>query len=72
MSEREAALSGLGVYVGHTPDPGLDGKSSVAPDLFGATIPSLSAFAEFTPITVRSYTTIRTGHADVERDQSRD
>lgn len=65
MSDLEEALKGLGVSLdsSQTRDY-ITNNGQVA---FSPIIPSLSGFSEFTPITVRSYTTSNRAHdADVE------
>jgi hypothetical protein len=70
MISKEAALLELGVSLGSTESIGSDlngarGLSSLYPG-----IPALSAFGEFTPITVRSYTSDpKAVHANMERNQ---
>lgn len=69
MSQRESELHRLGVQLGFT--VGSDGhiRESIGPEALDLAIPSLSAYGEFTPISVLSYTVTVTEHADVERDK---
>lgn len=71
MSERYSTLRELGVYGDFTAEaqPRMNG---CGPQAYAPAIPSLSAYGEFTPITVRSYTVARSDHADMEPDQRRD
>lgn len=63
MDNRETELGILGIAIGSA--QGTRAVTGSNTDF------SFSAYSDYTPVTVRSYTT-RTDHAGVERDKSRD
>jgi len=62
MTNRERGLSALGVTVG---------SHTEATSGFSQSGSDFSAYGAYTPVTIRSHT-VRTDHAGLERNQSRD
>jgi hypothetical protein len=72
MSERNKALKELGLHDDFTTDASKHMNGCIGSQAFTPMVPSFSAYGEFTPISVRSYTVARNEDADMESDQRRD
>jgi hypothetical protein len=72
MGDREATLEGLGITVGSSLQE-LNIITAGSQAGLPSDIPCLSGFGEFTPVTARSYTTVKwVNNADMERNKHRD